>query len=83
MPTAVDPVKDTMSTAGSVVRIFGPRGPPPTTTLSTPAGRPATSAAAPKTRDEIGVSGLGRRITELPAIRAGISFWNAMISAAL
>ena len=29
------------------------------------------------------MSGLGRRITELPAMSAGISFWNAMITAAL
>ena len=33
--------------------------------------------------DEIGVSGLGRRITVLPAISAGISFWNAIRMAAL
>ena len=29
------------------------------------------------------MSGLGRRITELPAMSAGISFWNAMMTAAL
>ena len=57
--------------------------PASTTTLSTPGGRPAASAAAPKINDEIGVSGLGRKITELPAIRAGMSFWKPMISAAL
>ena len=51
--------------------------------LSTPGGRPAASAAAPKISEESGVSGLGRRITELPAMRAGMSFWNAITIAAL
>ena len=37
----------------------------------------------PKINDEIGVNGLGRRMTELPAMSAGISFWRPMISAAL
>ena len=63
--------------------ISAPVAPSSTTTLSTPGGRPAASAAAPKISDEIGVSGLGRRITELPAISAGISFWNAIRIAAL
>ena len=31
----------------------------------------------------MGVKGLGRRITELPAMRAGISFCRAMMIAAL
>ena len=57
--------------------------PSSTTTLSTPGGSPAASAAAPKIRDEIGVSGLGRRMTELPAISAGMSFWKPMSNAAL
>ena len=72
-----------MSTAGSVVSSSAPAAPASTTTLSTPGGRPATSAAEPKISDEIGVSGLGRRMTELPAISAGISFWNAMMIAPL
>ncbi len=57
--------------------------PSSTTTLSTPGGMPAASAAAPNASDEIGVSGLGRRITELPASSAGTTFWNAMMMAAL
>ena len=73
-PATVDPVNDTMSTAGWLVSSSAPAVPDSTTTLSTPGGRPAASAAAPKISDEIGVSGLGRRITELPAIKAGISF---------
>ena len=39
-PTAVEPVKDTMSTAGSVVSSSAPAAPASTTTLRTPAGRP-------------------------------------------
>ena len=79
----MEPVNDTMSTAGSEDRISAPCDPDSTTTLSTPAGRPAASAAAPKASDEIGVNGLGRRITEFPAMSAGTSFWNAMITAPL
>ena len=72
-----------MSTVGCGVSSSAPAVPPSTTTLSTPAGRPAASAAMAKSNDEIGVSGLGRRITELPAINAGTSFWNAMMIAPL
>ena len=82
-PTAVEPVNDTMSTAGCVVRSSAPAAPASTTTLRTPGGSSAASAAAPKISEEMGVSGLGRRITELPAMSAGINFWNAMITAAL
>ena len=82
-PATVDPVNDTMSTAGCDVSNSAPEVPDSTTTLSTPAGRPAASAAMPKTNDDIGVNGLGRRMTELPAISAGINFWKPMISAAL
>ena len=45
--------------------------------------QPAASAAIPKASDEMGVSGLGRRMTEFPAISAAISFWNAMMMAPL
>src|SRR2546430_628050 len=82
-PTAVDPVNDTMSMAGGVVSSSAPAAPSSTMMLNTPAGSPAASAASPNTSDEIGVSGLGRRMTELPAISAGMSFWNAMMMAPL
>ena len=80
---AVDPVNDTMSTAGSVVSSSAPAAPASTMTLSTPGGSPTASAAVPKISEETGVRGLGRRMTELPAMRAGINFWNAMMIAAL
>ena len=68
---------------GSDVRSSAPSAPCSTTTLKTPGGRPAASAADPKTKDESGVNGLGRRITEFPAIKAGTSFWKAMMIAPL
>jgi hypothetical protein len=76
-------VNETISTPGSVVSNCAASEPPSTTTFNTPGGSPAASAACPKASDEIGVSGLGRRITELPAMSAGITFWNAMMTAAL
>ena len=42
-PTAVEPVNDTMSTAGSVVSSSAASLPCSTTTLSTPAGSPTAS----------------------------------------
>ena len=66
-----------------MVSSSAPSAPASTTTLSTPGGRSAASAAAPNTSEESGVSGLGRSITELPAMSAGMSFWNAIIIAAL
>ena len=44
------------------------------TTLSTPGGRPAASAASPNSIADSGVSGLGRNTTEQPAINAGSVF---------
>ncbi len=72
-----------MSTAGSVVSTSAAAAPGSTTTLSTPGGSSAASAAAPKASDERGVSGLGRRITEFPAMSAAKSFWKAMMTAPL
>ena len=66
-----------------MVSISAAAEPSSITTLKTPGGMPAASAAAPKASDESGVSGLGRRITELPAISAGTTFWNAMMTAPL
>ena len=82
-PTAVDPVNDTMSTAGWVDSSSAPAEPDSTSTLSTPGGSPAASAAAPRTSEDSGVSGLGRTITELPASRAGMIFCIAIMNAAL
>jgi hypothetical protein len=72
-----------MSTAGSEVRSSAPADPPSTTTLYSPAGSPAESAAAPSTSEEFGVSGLGLTIPELPAMSAGTIFCKAMRRAAL
>ena len=72
-----------MSTRGSDVRSSAPEAPCSTTTLRTPEGKPDASAAIPNANEESGVKGLGRRITEFPAISAGISFWKAMMIAPL
>src|SRR5262245_48668653 len=72
-PTTSEPVNVTMSTAGSVVR-SSPTSGPPVTTLSTPGGRSAASAAAARTRAENGVNGDGLRTTVLPAANAGPTF---------
>ena len=66
-----------------MVSSSAPAAPCSTTTLNTPEGRPADSAADPKTNDERGVSGLGRRMTEFPDSKAGMSFWKAMMIAPL
>jgi hypothetical protein len=55
-----------------------PSSPCSITTFITPGGRPASSAASAKIMAESGVSGLGRRITELPAISAGTTFQKAV-----
>ena len=47
-------------------------------TFSTPGGRPAASAASAKKSAEMGVSGLGRRITQLPVTSAGMTFQKAV-----
>src|SRR5260221_1271150 len=72
-PTTSEPVKVTMSTAGSVVSRCPTSG-PPVTTLSTPGGKSAASAAAASTSAENGVNGDGLSTTVFPAARAGPTF---------
>ena len=73
-PTWVEPVKVTMSTAGSVVMSLPPSMFWSMTTFRTPGGRPAASAASPNSMAESGVRGLGRSTTEQPAMSAGSVF---------
>ena len=73
-PTCVEPVNVTMSTAGCVVMSLPPSIAWSITTLSTPGGSPAASAASPKSIADSGVSGLGRNTTEQPAINGGSVF---------
>ena len=52
-----------------------PAAAPPTTTLSTPAGRPASRASSAKRSIPKGDSSGGLATTALPAARAGPHFW--------
>jgi len=72
LPTAVEPVKDSLRTAGLAVSS------PPTsgarlvvTMLSTPAGRPARSASTASASAHSGVSSAGLITIVQPAARAG------------
>ena len=47
-PTRVEPVKETMSTLGEAASVSPISAPRPVTTLSVPAGRPASSIAFAK-----------------------------------
>ena len=56
LPTPVEPVKDTMSTAGGWSAARRHRRPVPTTMLTTPAGRPASISISPSSNVEPEVS---------------------------
>jgi hypothetical protein len=71
-PVAVDPVKDTMSTRGSVDRTAATSLDSGVTTLKTPAGMSVCSATSrPSSQATHGVSGAGFSTTVQPAARAG------------
>ena len=72
-PTTSEPVKLTMSTPGCVVRC-SLAATSPVTTLSTPGGRPASSAISPSTNASSGVNGDGFSTTALPIASAGTTF---------
>ena len=72
-PAAVDPVKATLSVPGWVTRC-SPRSRPPGTTLTTPAGTPASSRASASTKLLSGASGGGLTTTVQPAASAGATF---------
>ena len=56
------------------------REPGPATTLTTPSGRPASSAIRAKRSAVSGVSSAGLSTTVLPAASAGASFQAAIVS---
>ncbi len=70
-PTAVEPVRETMSTSGWVANASPSAPPAPFTMLNTPAGRPASSTASAKMRAESGESWLGLSTMVQPAASAG------------
>ena len=72
LPTWVEPVKDTMSTRGSVVSRAATSLDRGVTTLKTPAGMSVCSATIrPSSAATQGVSGAGLRTTVQPAASAG------------
>ena len=76
-PTAVEPVNATLSTPGWSTTA-APVSPSPVTTLSTPAGMPASSASSPMRRAVSGVCSAGLSTTVHPAARAGATFHAAI-----
>jgi hypothetical protein len=79
-PTAVEPVKEIMSTRGSVVIGAPTSGPKPVITLQTPFGRPASSSRRARCKVEAEVISLGLTTHVQPAARANGSFWETISS---
>ncbi len=78
-PVAVSPVNAILPTPGCAARPPPTTGPGPVTTLSTPAGRPASSASSPRRSAVSGEYEAGLRIAVLPAASAGPTFQAAIM----
>jgi hypothetical protein len=78
-PTASEPVNDTRSTPGWVVRCCPTDGPSPTTTLMTPAGMPASSNSSPIHSVVSGVRGEGSSTVVQPAASAAPNLKTARL----
>ena len=79
LPTSVDPVKVILSTPGCFTSAAPTLDPGPGRMLSTPGGRPASSASSPMRTAVRGVSCAGLSTTQLPAASAGAAFQPTMI----
>jgi hypothetical protein len=79
-PTSVEPVNAILATSGCSTSRWPTVRPAPTTTLTTPAGMPASVAIRSNASAVSGVSSAGLRTTVLPAASAGASFHDAMTS---
>src|SRR5262245_56623253 len=77
-PTSVEPVNDTSRTPGCSVNGAPAPSPVPMTTLITPAGTPASSAALTRLIVERGVSSAGLMTSVSPQTRAGIIFQDGI-----
>ena len=77
-PTALEPVKQTLRTAGWVTKRLPTIAPSPVTTWKTPSGMPASSASSPMRSALSGVSSAGLSTTVLPAASAGAKPQPAM-----
>ena len=78
-PTPSEPVKETRSTCGWVVRCWPTDGPSPMTTLRTPGGMPASSNSSPIQSVVSGVRGEGSRTEVQPAARAAPNLKTARL----
>ena len=79
-PVRVEPVTEISATSSWRASTPPTSGPGPGTTLSTPGGRPASSARRPSISAVSGVSSAGLSTTVLPAASAGPIFQAAMLS---
>ncbi len=79
-PTAVEPVKEILSTPGWVTSAAPISLPRPVSTLRTPGGKPASCASSASRSADSGVCVAGFSITVLPQARAGAIFHAAWIS---
>ena len=77
-PTTVEPVNAIFATSGCATSRSPTIRPGPTTTLSTPSGRPASSAIFSSSIAVRGVSSAGLRTIVFPAASAGATFHDAI-----
>ena len=70
-PTSVEPVKQTLRTAGWSTKRWPTTLPLPGRICRTPSGSPASSASSPMRSALSGVTSAGLSTTVLPAARAG------------
>ena len=77
-PTAVEPVKDSLTTSGCSASALPASDPKPFTTLNTPAGPRASTNRAARRRHDMGAFSAGLSTTQLPAARIGAIFHTAI-----
>ena len=82
-PTAVEPVKETMSTSGEVVSTEAGSGPWELIRLTTPGGNPTSSRTRARSTTARGSWGAGFMITVLPMARAGATLPAMLVSGKL
>ena len=80
LPTGVEPVNDTMRTAGWASSASPATRPAPVSTLTTPSGMPAVRQSSASIREVSGVISAGFSTIVLPAAIAGRTFQMAICS---
>ena len=80
LPTSVEPVNAILSTPGWAANAAPAVSPRPVTTLSTPAGRPASRHSSARRSADSGVCSAGLSTTVQPVASAGPSFHDAISS---